>query len=45
MLENSIYEIGILLENYHEEEKVNSIGHNVFEISMMINDYKESNQQ
>lgn len=40
-IENSMYEIGLILEDYFEREKVETIGHHVYEISLILHEYKQ----
>lgn len=37
-VENGMYEISCILENYFEQEKVDSIGHSVYEISLLLHE-------
>lgn len=39
-LENRMFEIGNLLEQSRAEEFVASIGHRVYEISLLLNNYR-----
>lgn len=41
-VENGMYEISTLLENYSEQEKVESIGHHVYEISLLLHEAKKA---
>lgn len=38
---NRMFEIGNLLEQSRAEEFVTSIGHRVYEISLLLNNYRE----
>lgn len=40
-IENAMYEISLILEEYFEKEKVESIGHHVYDISLLLNESKE----
>lgn len=40
LVENLMYEIGLLIENDLDREKVESIGHNVYEISLLLHENK-----
>ncbi|WNF35051.1 hypothetical protein RJD24_11235 [Bacillaceae bacterium IKA-2] len=40
--ENSIYEIGLLMEDVLEKEKIESIGQNVYEISLLLHENKKN---
>lgn len=42
MVGNTIFEIGCLMENRVEEERSQSIGHHVYEISLILSEYKEA---
>lgn len=39
--ENRMYEIGKIIEQHNNEEFAASIGHRVFEISLLLNEYQE----
>ncbi|MBU8881222.1 hypothetical protein BGM26_20065 [Bacillus sp. FJAT-29790] len=41
-VENSMYEIGLLLDHHFEKEKVESLGHRVYEISLLLHEYKRT---
>lgn len=40
LVENPMYEIGLLIENDLEREQVESIGHHVYEISLLFHENK-----
>lgn len=40
-IENPIYEIGLIMEHYLEMKKVETIGHHVYEISLILSECKK----
>lgn len=41
-VENLMYEIGLLMEDFLEKEKVESLGHHVYEISLLLHENKKN---
>ena len=42
LVENSMYEIGLLIENTFDGERFQSIGQNVYEISLILHEYRNN---
>ncbi len=42
IVKNSMYEIGLLLENYLEKEMTDSLGHRVYEITLLLHEHRDA---
>ncbi|MGO4889073.1 hypothetical protein ACJ2A9_15090 [Anaerobacillus sp. MEB173] len=42
MVENFMYEIGCILAEYEELEKIETLGHGVYEVTLLLDQYKNS---